>query len=543
MVRRAPASRALIPPGPQSAFPAIVHGSASKAPGDKERHPERRNRLAQCAARIEERVPEHAHACGEYEAWRYLERSEDRLRRVATLVLIGVLATAAPWSRAAVRPTGQAPIDPSSLVDALLSRWVQADTPGAAVIVVRHGNVLFEKGYGLADVARREPITPRTVFDIASVSKPFTAMAILMLVEQGKLHFTDSLGAFFPEFSVEAREITVRQMLSHMSGLPDYTRTWGETRGWKDTPRTADNVVAFLQRQRLRFKPGDRWEYSNSNYVLLAQIVSRVAQESFPHYLRTHIFQPLGMNASFVYERGGPVLGTTAYTGRGNTVVRAARNRENYVYGDGQVNSTVEDLAKWARALSGSVLVRASTLREAFAPARTRDDTPVNYGFGWGLGRYRGANFVGHGGETDGFAAQLTHFPQLDFTVILLSNQEGLPAPFAIANGIAGIYLADELKPPAPVTAVPTTQLNAYVGTYGLYALALKIHYDDGTLWLLASGQKRVKLVPVSDDEFVLDGSNGASSLVFHRNVQGVVTSLSLLDQNGTTFWKGAVGR
>lgn len=472
-----------------------------------------------------------------------MQRWDERVGALATFVLVGVLATTPLWSRGAVPPVRQVPTDAPSQVDALLSRWVQAETPGAAVIVVRHGNVLFEKGYGLADVARREPITPHTVFDIASVSKPFTAMAILMLVEQGKLHFTDSLGAFFPEFSVEAREITVRQMLSHMSGLPDYTRTWGETRGWKDTPRTADNVVAFLQRQRLRFKPGDRWEYSNSNYVLLAQIVSRVAQEPFPHYLRTHIFQPLGMNASFVYERGGTVLRTTAYTGRGSAVVRAVRNRENYVYGDGQVNSTVEDLAKWARALSGSVLVRASTLREAFAPARTRDDTPVNYGFGWGLGRYRGTSFVGHGGETDGFVAQLTHFPQLDFTVVLLSNYEDLPAPFAIANAIAGIYLADELRTPLPLTALPATQLSAYVGTYALYDVALKIHYDERALWLVPSGRKRVKLVPVSEDEFLLDGSNGASSLVFHRNVQGAVTSLSLLDQNGTTFWKGGVGR
>ena len=141
----------------------------------------------------------------------------------------------------------------------MLSRWVQASTPGAAVIVVRHGQVLLEKGYGLADVTTRVPITPRTVFDIASVSKPFTAMAVLMLVEHGKLHYTDSLGAFFPEFPVEARGITVSQLLSHTSGLPDYTLAWGETRRLKETPRTADNVVAFLERQRLRFTPGRRW--------------------------------------------------------------------------------------------------------------------------------------------------------------------------------------------------------------------------------------------------------------------------------------------
>ena len=171
------------------------------------------------------------------------------------------------------------------------------------------------------------------------------------------------------------------------------------------------------------------------------------------------------MNDSFVYERGAAIAGTTGYTARGGGVVPVARNTENYVYGDGQVNSTVDDLAKWARALSSNALVSAATLKEAFAPARTQGDTPVNYGFGWGLGRYRGASFVGHGGVTDGFAAQFTHFPQLDFTVILLSNNEALPAPFAIANAIANVYLADELKPPSPMAVAPK-QLNAYVGTY-----------------------------------------------------------------------------
>jgi len=463
--------------------------------------------------------------------------------RLVSFALVAVLVAAQPWSGAAARPPGQAATGSSSQVDALLSRWVQAGTPGAAVIVVRHGQVLLEKGYGLADVATQAPITPRTVFDIASVSKPFTAMSILMLVEHGKLRYTDTLGTFFPAFPADARQVTVRQLLTHTSGMPDYTLAWGETRRPSDgTPRTAGNVVAFLSRQRLRFTPGSRWEYSNSNYVLLAQIVGAAAGEPFPQYVRTHIFEPLGMHDSFVYERSGTSTRATGYTSRGSRSAVAERNPENYVYGDGQVNSTVGDLAKWARALSGNTLVGADTLKEAFTPARTLDGTPVNYGFGWGLGRYRGASFVGHGGETDGFAAQLTHFPQLDLTVVLLSNNEGIPAPFAIANAIAAIYLADELKSPAPIAVAPE-RLRTYAGTYALYDLELKVRDDSGTLSLVPTGRKPVTLVPVADDEFVLDGSDGASTLVFHRNAGGAVTCLALLDQNGTTFWKNAVTR
>jgi CubicO group peptidase (beta-lactamase class C family) len=216
-----------------------------------------------------------------------------RLRHLASFLLVAVLASVPPRAGQDAGSISRASTYQSSQVDALLSRWVKPTSPGAAVVVVHHDRVLFEKGYGLADVTTRVPITPRTVFDVASVSKPFTAIAVLMLVEDGKLHYTDSLGAFFPEFAADARRITLGQLLSHTSGLPDYTLNWGETRKLRDSaPRTADNVVSFLSWQRLRFAPGRRCEYSNSNYVLLAQIVSKVAGEPFPQNVRRHILNP-----------------------------------------------------------------------------------------------------------------------------------------------------------------------------------------------------------------------------------------------------------
>jgi CubicO group peptidase (beta-lactamase class C family) len=427
----------------------------------------------------------------------------------------------------------------SSQVDALMARWSQGNMPGAAIIVLRDGRALHKKGYGLANLTTKERISSKTVFDIASVSKQFTAMAVMILVERGKLNYADTLSKFFPEFQSDARLITVRQLLNHTSGIMDYTLVWGESKKLKDNaPRTAENVVRFLAgRKQLRFPPGQRWEYSNSNYALLAQIVSRVSGESFPQFVRKNIFQPLGMNDSFVYDKNQTAREglAAAYVAQGDGFKPADRNPENYVYGDGQVNSTVEDLAKWDQSLYSETLVKASTLKEAFAPGQLNDGTPVNYGFGWGLGRHHGLNFVAHSGGTDGFVAQITRFSEQHFSVILLSNCEQFTLPYAVANKIASIYLAENLKSPAAVQLAPQI-LSEYVGRYSLYDVVLQITLENSAFWLTPPGQKRVKLAPVSDKEFTIEGSNGTSSIGFNRNSQGRITCLTLLDQNGIAF-------
>jgi len=422
-----------------------------------------------------------------------------------------------------------------------MAGWSQGDTPGAAVIVIQNGKVVHEKGYGLADLKTKERISSQTVFDIGSVAKPFTAMAVMMLVERGKLSYADTLSQFFPEFQSDARQITIRQLLNHTSGIREYTLVWGESKKLRSNePRTNENAVKFLAGQKqLRFLPGQKWEYSNSNYMLLAQIVGKVSGVPFPQFVRENIFQPLGMNDSFVYAKPRATTGeqATGYVSQGNGFRPADRNPENYNYGDGQVHSTIRDMAKWDQALYTEKLIKASTLKESFAAGQLNDGTQVNYGFGWGLGRYRGLRFVSHGEETDGFAAQITRFPEQHFTVIVLSNYEQFTSPPAIANKIAGIYLAADLQSPAAVQLAPE-RLRDYVGSYALYDLVLKISLEEGVLWLKPPRQNKVKLVPVSGEEFLVEGSHGAASFGFNKNSQGRITCLTQLDQNGINFCK-----
>jgi len=190
---------------------------------------------------------------------------------------------------------------------------------------------------------------------------------------------------------------------------------------------------------------------------------------------------------------------------------------------------------KWSQALDSERLVKTSTLQAALVPGQLNDGTPVSYAFGWGLGSYRGSPVVSHGGETDGFVAQITRIPEHRFTVILLSNDERFTGLHVIANKVADSFLADVVKLPAVVGSVPTRPTD-YAGKFSLYDLALTVTADDAAVWLTAPGQRKVRLVHLSSDDFAVDNSQAtqAPTLRFVRNSHGHVTCLTLLDQNGT---------
>lgn len=452
-------------------------------------------------------------------------------RLIATLLTAGVVAM---WVVAGLSQGNPQ----SSNLDALFKRWSEGRTPGAAIAVIHNGRVVHAQGYGFANVERGDRITPNTVFDIASVSKQFTAMAIMMLIERGQLRSTDAISAFFPTFSSDAGRITVSQLLNHTSGIMDYTLAWGETRKRPGgAARTNRAVVEFLAGRKLRFAPGARWEYSNSNYVLLAEIVGRVSGKAFPAFARDEIFRPLEMTSTFVHD--GVDSGTISssahaigYTSAGKGFRPVDRNQENYVCGDGQVNSTLDDLVKWNQALDTERLVKKAMLQSALVPGRLNDGTPVSYAFGWGLASYGGSVVVSHGGETDGFVAQITRIPEHRFTVIVLSNDDRFTALHAIANKAADIYV-DGTGTPPPSDAGRSSSSD-YAGTFSLYDLVFNITADGNALALSTSGQPKVKLVRVAGDQFAIEGAGPAPRIAFVRNSQAQVTCLTLLDQNGT---------
>jgi CubicO group peptidase (beta-lactamase class C family) len=332
--------------------------------------------------------------------------------------------------------------DSAKKIDAMFAAALPDDAPGAAVLVVQRGRVLLCKGYGLADVAAGKRIGPETRFYLASLTKPFTALAIQMLVEQGKLGYETAASRFFPELAEQGGGITVRHLLTHTSGLADYIEAF-EPRDGKSDLYPAE-VVKLIGPRPLRFRPGARFEYSDSGYVVLAGIVDGLAGEPYPAFLEHHVFEPLRMQRTFCIP-GRPIdLGDVAVpyvaAGQGFQPSGFGADPRDLVYGDGGVVSTVEDLYVWESALWAGKLVGEASLREAFTPGVTEDGRPTGYGLGW---RIEGAGpraIVRHSGSWRGFEAAVARVPDADLTAVVLSNRGGFNAT-GFVNHILSIVL------------------------------------------------------------------------------------------------------
>jgi CubicO group peptidase (beta-lactamase class C family) len=345
-------------------------------------------------------------------------------------------------------------------VDALLAPWSKGDTPGVAVLVIKDGKVLLKKGYGLASLETKKPIGPDTAFLLGSITKPFTAMAIMILAERKKLHYDDPLSKFFPEFPPYAEKVTIRHLLNHTAGFPEYDDLFVKSGKMdSDWPRSAkskpsrfeptskDALQILSQEKELQFTPGDQYKYSNSGYMILAQIVEKVSGKSFAQFLQQEIFQPLSMKRSRLYDETRPAIKNraTSYKLAEGVYQEIDYAPQNAVYGEDNIYTTVEDMYYWDQALSRNKLVSAATLKEAFTPGQLNNGETTNYGFGWFVRKTPGQDRLWHLGGWLGFRTAILRLPDLRFTVVVLSNLAQC-RPGEIAGGISRIYLDDKKK-------------------------------------------------------------------------------------------------
>ena len=310
------------------------------------------------------------------------------------------------------------------VVDAMFRGFDQPEAPGAAVIVIKEGTPLFAKGYGLADLDKKIPCTTNTNFRLASVTKQFTAMAVLILAEHGKLSLEGRLPKFFSEFPAYGETISLHHLLTHTSGLPDYE---DHIPGGTTIP-LSDRDVLFILRQQTKgdFPPGAQFHYSNSAYALLALIVENVSGKTFPAFVKEKIFNPLGMTNSIAYVAGlsclpnrayGYVNGTSGWELSDQSVTSA-------VLGDGGIYSSVADLFKWDLALYTEKLLSLKMLSDAFTAHSSQSDFKGSgYGYGWYVGNFRDTEHIWHYGSTSGFSTRVERFPVRRLSVIVLTNR------------------------------------------------------------------------------------------------------------------------
>ena len=330
-------------------------------------------------------------------------------------------------------------------VDALLSKFNKPDVPGASVMVIREGNIVYRASYGLAHMEEMRAATPLTNYRLASVTKQFTAMAVMMLVEREALSYESTLTDLLPGFPAYGRKIKVRNLLQHTSGLIDYEDLIpvGTT-----VPVLDKDVLHLLQQQdSTYFEPGTMYQYSNSGYALLALIVEKASGQTFAEFLKENIFSPLGMQNTVAFEKGISTVKNRAYgyTQRDTTDEQSFeltdQSLTSSVLGDGGIYSSIEDLFQWDQGLYTSKLVSASTLAQAFTPNILPNGQNSGYGFGWRILLHKGQRALHHSGSTIGFRTHIARFPDRQLTVIVLVNRANVDSE-RLAFAIADLYLS-----------------------------------------------------------------------------------------------------
>jgi CubicO group peptidase (beta-lactamase class C family) len=369
--------------------------------------------------------------------------------------------------------TSQASTDRERLasgVDSLFSEWNRPDGPGAAVLVSENGKTVLVRCYGSADLEHGIPIGPQTRFELASVSKSFTAFGVLLLEKEGKLSLGDDIQKHLPELPNYGRPITVADLLHHTSGISDWIRVLPYVGRYGEARFGVKELLELVARQRvLEFEPGSKWSYSNTNYALLAEIVARASGRPFGEYMREEVFEPLGMTDTSFPKNGACVLPNraNAYSkGIGGEYVRGLVERF-LIPGPAHASSTVEDMEKWIDNLRTGALGGVALRDKMQTKPILSTGEQSFYGAGLGMGEYRGVRTVGHSGQTGAFKTETVYCPEVEVGVVVLGNAGWMQAD-ALSRRVLDLYLQDELEPLPEVAARAESEQDEAQGDFRL---------------------------------------------------------------------------
>lgn len=426
------------------------------------------------------------------------------MKRALTWMLVPLLLLFARVSFASQQ-------DLNDKVDHVFAEWNTTSSPGCAIAVVKDGHIVYEHGYGMANLELGIAISPQSVFDIGSVSKQFTAMAILLLDQDHKLSLDDDIRKYLPEMPDYGSKITIRHLLHHTSGLRNYDDLF-DLEGIPEADLTTDrDAMDLIVRQKgVNFKAGDEFLYSDTNFFLMSEIVKRITGKSLRQFAQERIFGPLGMTSSHFHDDHTMIVPrrATGYAPHdGGGFEQDMSNFEQV--GDGSVMTTVEDLFKWDQNFEHPVVGGAEAIRQLTTPGVLNNGQSIPYAMGLFLDRYRGLKWIHHSGEWVGYRAALSRFPDQHFSTLVTCNCVGSMSPMTMALRVADIYLADQFAAATNshsaenTSSLPASKLAQYVGTYWNSSKGalreFELHGDK--LTLSATGMT-YDLVPVGEGQF-----------------------------------------
>ncbi|MEA2601737.1 MAG: hypothetical protein QOF89_2729 [Acidobacteriota bacterium] len=448
-------------------------------------------------------------------------------RRLAVLVVLALCLTLP--AHAAAPASGS---DLAAYTDHLLATAYPPDQPGAAALVIKDGKVVLRKGYGLANVELGVPLGPGDVFELGSITKQFTATAVLLLQERGKLRVEDEITKYLPDYPTHGEKITVENLLTHTSGIPNYTNLpeW-IPRVREDMPLPV--LIGLFKDKPLDFKPGTKWSYSNSGYIVLGALVEKVSGKTYEQFVEEEIFQKLGMSQSR-YNHPEEVVPHRAagYEGSSKDLRNAKYLSMTQPYAAGSLISTVDDLAKWDRALKTDALLTQASRDRMFTPFKLSTGKSVAYGYGWGVADFLGRRLIQHGGGIFGFVTAELRVPEEGLFVAILSNNTASEAsPDDLGLRIVAKALGQALEDRKSVELDART-LDEYVGVYRFDEQTTRTITREGSkLFAQRSGGGKSEILAAARDDFFY--KDVLTRLRFQRDAQGKVSGVEFTPPDG----------
>lgn len=421
-------------------------------------------------------------------------------------------------------------------VDETFTGWAKPGLPGASLVIVKDGKIIYTKGYGAATMEYDVPVTPDTVFHVASVSKQFTAMAVLLLEQRGKLSLNDDIRKHLPEMPDYGKTITIRHLLNHTSGLRDQWELLAMA-GWRlDDVITREQILDMVKHQKeLNFPPGEQYLYCNTGYTLAAEIVTRVSGKSFREWTAENIFKPLGMKNTHFHDDHEMIVKNRAYSYYLDNNKQYKRSVLNYAnVGATSLFTTAPDMAKWVLNLENPRFGGEELKRKLVTRGVLNNGEKIDYCLGITRYHHRGMVTFAHGGADAGFRSNMTYFPGKKFGVVVLSNL-GSSNTTKLAKDVADIFLADGMNPKEKKKETKKRKeikinpalLDDYVGYFQLaHGDVVVFTKKDNRLLGQATGQERVEFLPESKTKFFVKIAD--VQVVFHREKPGKVERLTL---------------
>jgi CubicO group peptidase (beta-lactamase class C family) len=435
-----------------------------------------------------------------------------RLLLLLALLLLGAMTAAAQ--------------DGAAKLDEYLSAATKLGRFSGSVLVARDGKVILSKGYGLASAELEVPNTPQTKFRLGSITKQFTATAIMQLQERGKLSVQDPVCKYLSDCPKAWEEITIHHLLTHTSGIPNYT-SFAEYRNKMTLPTPLPELLARFKDRPLDFKVGEKYAYSNSGYALLGHVIEQASGKKYEDFLRENIFAPLQM-LSTGYDHSDRILKHRAagYRRNGETLANAPYLDMTIPHAAGALYSTVEDLYLWDQALYTEKVLSRKSLDAMFTPVQS------NYGYGWGTASQGARKMISHGGGINGFSTFIARFPEEKATIIVLTNLEG-SNPGRVSRDLAAIIFGEPYEVPRERQAIKVEPriLDAYVGEYELAPnVTMTISREGERIMAQVTGQPKIEIFPEAETKFFLKVVE--AQLTFIKDERGQVTHL-ILHQGG----------